>query len=51
MCRSPAVAAGPKAYLRDLPEAELYLLNAGHFAVEEKAAEIARLILAFMARR
>lgn len=49
--RDPAfIAAGAEAYLRDLPKAELHLLDAGHFAVEEKAAEIAQLALAFMAR-
>jgi pimeloyl-ACP methyl ester carboxylesterase len=26
---------GAKAYLRDLPEAELHLLDSGHFAVED----------------
>ncbi len=46
--RDPAfIAAGAKAYLRDLPDAELHLLDAGHFAVEERASEIARLILRF----
>ena len=35
----PADGAGP--YLRDLPEAELHLIDAGHFAVEEQAPLIA----------
>jgi pimeloyl-ACP methyl ester carboxylesterase len=49
--RDPAfIAAGAEAYLRDLPNADLHLLDAGHFAVEEKATEIAQLILAFMAK-
>ena len=49
--RDPAfIAAGARAYLRDLPNAELHLLYAGHFALEEKPAEIARFIRAFMAR-
>lgn len=39
---------GARAYLRDLPNAELHLLNAGHFAVEEKGREIAILILNFL---
>jgi len=50
--RDPAfIAAGAKAYLRDLPNAELHLLDAGHFALEERPAEIARLIHAFMAKQ
>jgi len=50
--RDPAfIAAGAEAYLRDLPNAELHLLDAGHFAVEEKGPEIAQLVLAFMAKR
>lgn len=39
---------GAKAYLNDLPLAELHLLDAGHFAAEEKTLEIARLILNFL---
>lgn len=41
-------ANGAKAYLRDLPNAELHLLDAGHFAAEEKTREIAKLILDFL---
>ena len=41
-------ANGAKAYLKDLPNAELHLLDAGHFAVEEKTAEIAKLIIEFL---
>jgi len=43
------IAPGAEAYLRDLPKAELHLLDAGHFAVEEKPVEIARYITGFMA--
>ncbi|MCZ2129666.1 MAG: alpha/beta hydrolase [Bacteroidia bacterium] len=39
---------GAKAYLRDLPNAELHLLDAGHFAAEEKTNEIALLMLRFL---
>ena len=39
---------GAKAYLRDLPNAELHLLDAGHFAAEEKTRDIAELILKFL---
>jgi pimeloyl-ACP methyl ester carboxylesterase len=43
--------AGAEAYLRDLPKAELHLLDAGHFAVEERASEIALLMLRFLRRQ
>ncbi|PPK94099.1 pimeloyl-ACP methyl ester carboxylesterase [Nonlabens xylanidelens] len=43
-------ANGAKAYLKDLPKAELHLLDAGHFAAEEKTSEIATLILKFLAK-
>ena len=43
-------APGAKAFKRDLPDAEIHLLDAGHFALDEKTDEIARLILDFMAR-
>jgi pimeloyl-ACP methyl ester carboxylesterase len=39
-----------QAFKRDLPNAEIHLLDAGHFALDEKNDEIARLILAFLAR-
>ncbi|GAA3629285.1 alpha/beta fold hydrolase [Flavivirga jejuensis] len=39
---------GAKAYLKDLPKAALHLLDAGHFAAEEKTREIAKLILEFL---
>lgn len=47
--RDPAfVAAGARAYLRDVPEAKLHLLDAGHFAVEERAVQVARLVTSFI---
>lgn len=42
------IAEGAKAYQRDLPKAKLVLLDAGHFAVEEKAFEIATHVYEFM---
>jgi pimeloyl-ACP methyl ester carboxylesterase len=44
-------AEGAHPYLRDLPDAELHLLDTGHFALEEDGAVIAKLIRDFMARR
>lgn len=41
-------AAGAQAYLKDLPDAELHLLDAGHFAAEEKPVEIAKHIVQFL---
>jgi pimeloyl-ACP methyl ester carboxylesterase len=43
--------AGARAYLRDLPDAELHLLDSGHFALEDKGPEIAELIRGFLARK
>jgi len=40
---------GAHAYRRDLPKAEVHILNAGHFALETKASEIGALIQAFLA--
>ena len=45
------IAPGAEAYLRDLPKAELHLIDAGHFAVEERPQEVAAFILAFMRKR
>ncbi|MFA6967965.1 alpha/beta fold hydrolase [Bosea sp. (in: a-proteobacteria)] len=44
------MAPGAEAFKRDLPDAETHLLDAGHFALDEKVDEIASLILDFMAR-
>jgi pimeloyl-ACP methyl ester carboxylesterase len=44
------IAAGATAFKRDLPDAEIHLLDAGHFALDEQTDEIARLILDFMNR-
>ena len=37
-----------KAYQRDLPKAELHLLDTGHFALEEEGDFIAERIKAFL---
>lgn len=44
-------AEGARPYLRDLPEAELHLLETGHFALEDKGDEIAALMLDFLGRK
>jgi pimeloyl-ACP methyl ester carboxylesterase len=42
--------AGAEAFLEDVPQAELHLLDTGHFALEEDGAEIAQIIRAFLAK-
>jgi len=49
--RDPAfVVEGAYAYLRDLPDASLRLLDAGHFAAEELPVLVAQHITTFMER-
>ncbi len=43
--------AGARPYLRDNPDAELYLLDTGHFALEDKLDEMAPLIRDFLDRK
>jgi len=38
----------PERYRRDVPNAAVYILDAGHFALDTKAAEIAALIDDFL---
>jgi pimeloyl-ACP methyl ester carboxylesterase len=45
------IADGARAYLADVPNAELHLLDTGHFALATHAPEIAELIAAFHASR
>jgi pimeloyl-ACP methyl ester carboxylesterase len=40
---------GAQAYLRDIPKAELHLLDAGHFALEDSSEFIAQKIVKFFA--
>jgi pimeloyl-ACP methyl ester carboxylesterase len=42
--------AGAEAYRQDLPDAEIHILDAGHFALDEAADEIAGDIRAFLSR-
>ncbi|SDH36865.1 alpha/beta fold hydrolase [Mucilaginibacter sp. P25] len=42
------IAAGAMAYKKDLPKAEIHLLNGGHFVLEEKHEEAAGLIRSFL---
>lgn len=43
-------ATGARPYLRDLPNAELHLLDTGHFALEDKGVEIAVVMRDFLTR-
>lgn len=45
------IPAGAQAYRQDLPEAEIHLLDAGHFALETHHAEIARHMRDFLERK
>ena len=42
---------GARAFKRDIPDAEIHLLDAGHFALESQAPEIAAIIGDFLARK
>lgn len=44
------IPAGADAYRRDLPHAEIHLLDTGHFALETHATEIAQFIRSFLDR-
>jgi pimeloyl-ACP methyl ester carboxylesterase len=44
------IVPGAEAYKRDVPDAELHLLDAGHFALDEKVDEIAKLTIDFLGR-
>ena len=41
----------PEAYRRDVPNAEVHILDAGHFALDTKADEVAALVGQFMERQ
>jgi pimeloyl-ACP methyl ester carboxylesterase len=40
----------PEAYRRDVPKAEVHIVDGGHFALDTAADEIARLVRGFMSR-
>lgn len=42
--------AGATAYRDDVPEAEVHILEAGHFALDEATDEIASFVRDFLAR-
>ena len=42
---------GAHPYLRDLPAAELHLIDAGHFALEDRLSEMAPLIRTFLDKK
>ena len=44
------VAAGAAPYKRDIPNADIHLLDTGHFALETHGHEIAKLIREFLGR-
>jgi pimeloyl-ACP methyl ester carboxylesterase len=44
------IPPGAEAYKRDLPDADVHLLDTGHFALETHADEIASLIRDFLSR-
>ena len=45
------IEPGARAFLKDQPDAELHLLDTGHFALEEDAETVGRLMLDFLARK
>jgi len=42
------VIAGAEAYRKDVPGAEVHILDAGHFALDEQASEVIRFTEAFL---
>jgi pimeloyl-ACP methyl ester carboxylesterase len=49
-CDPSFIVPGAEAYRRDVPAAEIHILDAGHFALDEKTEEIAGLVLDFLGR-
>jgi pimeloyl-ACP methyl ester carboxylesterase len=48
---SSFTTAGAEAYGRDVPDAEIHLLDAGHFALDEAADEIAGYVRDLLGRK
>jgi hypothetical protein len=48
---TPSSRRGGEAFVRDVPDAELHLLDTGPFALEDHEDEIAGLIRAFYTTR
>ena len=44
------VPAGAEAFKRDVPDADIRLLDTGHFALETRSQEIADAMLAFLGK-
>jgi pimeloyl-ACP methyl ester carboxylesterase len=44
------LVAGAEAYRKDVPGAEVHILDAGHFALDEQAGEVIRLTETFMGK-
>jgi pimeloyl-ACP methyl ester carboxylesterase len=45
------IPPGAQAYRRDMPNAEIHLLDTGHFALETHASEVGALIRDFLRRK
>jgi len=48
---SSFIVAEAEAYKRDVPGAEVHILEAGHFALDEKVEEIAQLVSEFLVKQ
>lgn len=44
------IVPGAEAYRRDLPDAEIHIMDAGHFALDEQAPLMTKLVWDFLAR-
>ena len=49
-CDVSFIPAGAMAYKRDLPRAEIHLIDAGHFALVSNAKDILHYMLPFLQR-